>query len=404
MTTILFIHGTGSRDRQALATFERVRDGIQAHQPKLRVERCYWGALGAPQKEIYDAVHFADGGASGDEEDIALWTRLLSDPLFEIKLRPSAESTAGSLFDAEPPDEDGLLARRIERLRANDDVLAALAGLGLRPGDLADAITDVAGSDEFGRVYGDASTASEDDVRVLSRALVAGCLRAASDREPPVTGRDRDELVTVIGGAAFGTAPDAGLGDPFARLAKNLALPAGARLVPDSWWRKGQLAAIRMAGDILVYQARGEAIRNCVRQAIDRFRDDTVVLLAHSLGGVIAFDLLATDPPENVRMLVTAGSQVPLFYELGALWSELTVGDPLPSGFTVPWVNVYDPRDMLAYAGRAFFGTDQEGKDRCEDKPVDNGMPFPYAHSAYWGDKGLYEWLVRRWEAEKLCH
>jgi hypothetical protein len=96
-------------------------------------------------------------------------------------------------------------------------------------------------------------------------------------------------------------------------------------------------------------------------------------------------------------MLVTVGSQVPLFYELGALACGITEDTGLPGGFVVPWLNIYDRRDLLAYAGRGLFG------HRCQDKLIDTRTPFPMAHSAYWADEGLYAWLTDRMEEAGLC-
>ena len=74
-------------------------------------------------------------------------------------------------------------------------------------------------------------------------------------------------------------------------------------------------------GDILLYQCRGKRIRDFLAA---RIREVTppVVILAHSLGGVAAVDLLVQeDLSDRVALLVTAGSQAPYFYEINALAS-----------------------------------------------------------------------------------
>ncbi|MGH7471395.1 MAG: hypothetical protein ACRENP_25885 [Longimicrobiales bacterium] len=87
--------------------------------------------------------------------------------------------------------------------------------------------------------------------------------------------------------------------------------------------RRGDLmdGASPMVGDILLYQCRGHRIRDFLSR---RIREVTppVVILAHSLGGVAAVDLLVQDDlSERVALLVTAGSQAPYFYEINALAS-----------------------------------------------------------------------------------
>jgi len=85
-----------------------------------------------------------------------------------------------------------------------------------------------------------------------------------------------------------------------------------------------------------------------------------------------------------------------LLYELGALACGLKYPMPLPAHFKSRWLNVYDRRDLLAYAGGEFFG------DRCRDLPLDTGTPFPTAHSAYWDKDELYQRLAGAMAAEGL--
>lgn len=384
MTTILFIHGTGNRDPRAQVMFQRIRDGFTDARSDIRVERCYWGdPLGARRKNDYLSIYFADGSIpDGAEQDVALWGQLLIDPLFEIRLRPAAR----------PRDDDYFgetLRDQIMAMTGDAEVAAKLGATGLIRAELVAAATQVTRSREYREVYEDAYRADGVTVGVLSRAVVACCLRAAAERGVELTGQARDELVTIVGAKAFGPAPDAGLADPFVDLARRTA----HRTVTEPMVRARRVKAIESMGDILVYQARGSAIRAFIRDAIAA-ADDQVVLLAHSLGGIIAFDLLAEprartqeDPLDKVRMLITVGSQVPLFYELGALASGISEPARLPDYFPARWVNVYDKHDLLAYAGRGLFG------DRCKDKPVDTGTPFPTAHSAYWADPALFQFM-----------
>jgi len=82
----------------------------------------------------------------------------------------------------------------------------------------------------------------------------------------------------------------------------------------------------------------------------------------------------AGELPE-VKGLITAGSQAPLLYELGAL-QTLPPKTPLPTAFP-PWLNLYDENDLLSYrADRLFSGT--------PDQQVDSMLPPREAHSAYW--------------------
>jgi len=155
--------------------------------------------------------------------------------------------------------------------------------------------------------------------------------------------------------------------------------------------RRGAItdATYPYAGDVILYQGRGDDIRRFIRDRIVAVaRDDpSVVLLAHSLGGVACVDLLAEEALPMVRLLVTVGSQAPFFYEIGAL-HRLAHDRPLPEHFP-PWLNLYDLRDFLSYIGANVF------PGRVQDVLVDNRQPFPQSHSAYWTNPSTWSAIVR---------
>ena len=111
-----------------------------------------------------------------------------------------------------------------------------------------------------------------------------------------------------------------------------------------------------------------------------------MVLLGHSLGGVVCVDLLVEQALPQVQLLVTVGSQAPFFYEINALHS-LAWEEPLPAHFPT-WLNIYDLRDFLSYIGASVF----PGKVR--DVRVDSKQPFPHAHGAYFTNPETWEAIV----------
>jgi hypothetical protein len=400
MTTVLFIHGTGVREPAFSKTYAQIKVGLSDVRPDIGVERCYWGVIGANLRAKGKSFYFdvavngssARGGAADaadepvpeEEKELARWARLRIDPLFEIRLYEIEKPPPGDLFGV--PLRDRVLA-----LPGDPQVAAELASCGLTDA-FADAVGWVTGSREFAVAFDRSTAADGFTERMLSRALVASCLASAADDGMELAGDRRDRLVSVIQ-AGFGV-PDYGVGDKLGDLAKNIAF----RSIGPSL-RRHRRAVIDQLADILLYQAHGAAIREFVRDRIRQFQGP-VVLLAHSLGGIVAFDLLAGDRAEglnHVRMLVTVGSQVPLLYEIGALTCGINYRTPLPGSFRPKWVNVYDERDLLGYAGAALFG------DRCRDIPVNTRQPFPMAHSAYWDDMGpLYRHLADAMREEGL--
>jgi len=178
--------------------------------------------------------------------------------------------------------------------------------------------------------------------------------------------------------------------DHLAKPLLGLAVHAGAN-VASTWARRrrGAIsdAAFGTAGDILLYQARGAGIRRFIREQIEAYEGD-VVLLAHSLGGVACVDLLALEKLPQVVLLVTVGSQAPFFYEIGALQSlefeDVPPEKRLPDHFPA-WLNFYDLRDFLSYVGQPVFG-----KSRVVDVQIDSRLPFPDSHGGYFSNAEVW--------------
>lgn len=408
MTTVLFIHGTGVREQAFARTFARVKAGLEGVRPDIGVERCYWGVIGASLQANGKSFYFdsvrpkkAKGKSSRrghgeepvpeQEKELARWARLLVDPLFEIRLYQVvgefAGPPSGDLFGTPLPD-------RVRALPTRPQVAAELASSGLIDA-FTEAVGWVTGSDAFAAAFGEASTVDGNTERMLARALVARCLATAAEDGTDLAGDRRDGLVAAVV-AGFGIA-DYGIGeitDTLGDWAKNAAYRTAQLPL-----RRRRRAMIDQTADIILYQSHGDAIRGFVRDRIKQL-SGPVVLIAHSLGGIVAFDLLTADYAgalDQVQMLVTVGSQVPLFYELGALSGAINYPVPLPDGFPPRWVNVYDERDLLGYAGAELFPR------RCQDIKLDTGTPFPTAHGAYWDDTtDLYRRLADALHAEGL--
>ncbi|MFD8915665.1 hypothetical protein [Streptomyces sp. NPDC059575] len=119
-------------------------------------------------------------------------------------------------------------------------------------------------------------------------------------------------------------------------------------------------------------------VRSLVAQA---FGEDTSVVVGHSLGSVIAYDLLRTGqiPQESVgrvRTLVTCGS--PLAIPSVRRGLGLMDGEPLklPGGIT--WVNVFDPGDFIT-GGRGL----ESWSPGIADEQVHNGVADPHKALIY---------------------
>ena len=112
--------------------------------------------------------------------------------------------------------------------------------------------------------------------------------------------------------------------------------------------------------------------RERVQEAVS---DDTRVVVAHSLGSVVAYEALCASPGHGVRALVTLGSPLGMRMIFDRLEPAPSPHGSWPGGDGLYWTNVADEGDVVAVVRdlRPFFG------DRLEGAVVHNGS---HAHDA----------------------
>ncbi len=163
----------------------------------------------------------------------------------------------------------------------------------------------------------------------------------------------------------------------------------------------------RFFGDVFVYlDSRGDKdtpgeIPTLILDAIDKAVADApdgepLVIMAHSLGGVITFDLLSHYRPDlQVDLLITVGSQVSHFEEIKRFHvSDPSVPNSLQTRAHKPdnihrWINVFDIVDIFSYACEDVF-------EDVEDFHYDTKTYVIKSHSAYYQQKRFYERLRER--------
>lgn len=119
----------------------------------------------------------------------------------------------------------------------------------------------------------------------------------------------------------------------------------------------------------------------CRGRVADQIRDDTRVVVAHSLGSVVAYEALCSRPGHGVRALVTIGSPlgIPHLILDRLQPAPLTLGGQprgvWPGGEKLAWTNIADDGDVVALVKdlRPAFGSEM----RCAR--VHNGS---HAHDA----------------------
>jgi hypothetical protein len=385
VTTIVFVHGTGGRSKHVDSTVARIRAGLGG---TVDVVGCMWGdVLGA--KLIRGGLSFPGatsrrGTETAEEmDDVATWALLELDPLVELRLLAATVSGGPTELVPGTATATATLTAAAIRLAAAPELVDALSAAGL-DGTFATAVEHVLSAEPTSQALGVAPAGALPGT--LARAFVAEATNLADEAcGGPIAldGAHRDAVVSFVTQLLGGTGR--GIGSRLGAVAGRIALGLGASRPIERRRDALTRAVTPFAGDILVYLARGELIRQQIEDTV-RSTPGPVLLLAHSLGGIACVDTLVSRSLDTVHTLVTVGSQVGYLYEIGALPS-LTADDPLPASFTARWHNIYDPRDLLSHVASGLF------PGRVEDHELRNGAPFPRSHSAYFGNDALYDLL-----------
>jgi hypothetical protein len=176
--------------------------------------------------------------------------------------------------------------------------------------------------------------------------------------------------------------------------------------VPVNLWRESlQSHVTAFLGDILVYQTRrGTAsqpgavdgrVLSAIRDAeVERSVDDPLLLIGHSMGGNVLYDVLTTQASEvDVDAFVTVGSQVAWFEELKqfrssdvAIRGSRKVARPVK---VAHWLNVFDPLDILSFSTRQVF-------DGTHDLEYSSGTSLVAAHMSYFRRPSFHRRLGTR--------
>jgi hypothetical protein len=383
--TVLYVHGTGVRKQSFEASAARIASGLARTNPSVKLAPCLWGdalgaRLGLDGASIPEYVK-SPTAAAGDEENVALWDLLARDCLFELR-----ELAASASTELDPPLV--LAAKQALRdalvLLATDVALLARLDGFATPEQWQLAVITVRQSAVLNEAI-DAVRIALGPLRLaLGRAIVAALQAQLADLTMPGLPKAMRDQLVVECAERMGGAEAGGLLDWFTSRLVGLGLgwaTAKARRKREALYG----VAAPTAGDVVMYQARGQAIRDFIEERIRKI-DDEVVIIAHSLGGIACVDLLILKDLPQVKALVTVGSQAPFLYEINAL-GALPFKAPLPEHFPQQWLNFYDCNDLLSYRAAPVFA------GRAQDVEIASGQPFPHSHSAYWDEQLFWDRL-----------
>jgi hypothetical protein len=380
--TLLYIHGTGVRIASHKATVRLIHSKVEERKLPCRFEDFFWGDLGV----VFEGLSLPDPPERTEEAraQAERWDYLRIDPLFDLKLWCTPVNGQRMMVGMPP---------------------AWKSIGGYQPGEVLDSLLAREGLREiFRNAWDTLTTPSAGETESIpewafreaggEQPLVARAFAEALAAEMMREGAERNPLVLVLPSVAE-TIIERLLYD-WNQVSKGILKDVFHRVT--GWVTKEGIRPLRARasraiapaiGDVLAYQAKGEEVREAIHKKLAHLSDD-VFLLAHSLGGIASFELLAQHELPKVKGLITAGSQAPLLYELGALES-LKPPNRLPSSFP-PWLNLCDRNDLLSYCANRLFG-------RNADQFVDSMLPPLEAHSAYWSLDCTWE-LIRKFMAD----
>jgi len=154
-----------------------------------------------------------------------------------------------------------------------------------------------------------------------------------------------------------------------AQFGPGLDAPEAADWLAKSYGPGARLFGLAFARELHTYLSaaeRRETTIAAVAEAVARHRPD--VLVAHSLGSVVAYETLWAHQDHDVRLLVTLGSPLAIPAVLDRLRPGGEAGRP-PG--VRRWVNVADPGDIVAVPAGG-IGDRVAGVDR--DIPIAAGI------------------------------
>lgn len=405
MVAFMFVHGTGVREDRYDDMLTLLQDGLAAQLRGARIHRCYWGGLGDLDKRPRAGEAGADDPEgryvpddpeeTREDRDAVFWGVLYEDPLALLRQLAGASNGGGDGGDGAAAgaltlgDRSGPVVERQARgfAAAPAQELAALLEQGGLRALFEAALTAVLNSAVSRRAI-DRAASAEQAAEALAYAWIATLLGAAERDGGPLlwsTGQ-RDTAVRLISGAIGGQERGLGLFTLKAHgwAAHRFGVMRAVEKRRDSLMERMALPV----GDILRYLVRGGALRDEIARRVAEVSrtEGPVVLIAHSLGGIAAVDLLAGAPVPGVRHLVTLGTQVGYLFGHDAL-PGLRPGLPLPDHFP-RWTNVVDRRDLLAFPAEPHF------PGGVRDVEITSGEPFPVAHRAYLPNKAVHRLLA----------
>jgi len=134
---------------------------------------------------------------------------------------------------------------------------------------------------------------------------------------------------------------------------------------------------LRFVADVMKYQAASDRILGYLEGILQQQLDENsqLLIIGHSLGAIIAADLVCTARFPCKVGLVTVGSLIGPLYKLECL----KYFNPQHSMLCKLWMNIHDGADLLS----SDFPVVASLEPKLERRSIDQGTAFPACHSKY---------------------
>jgi hypothetical protein len=146
-------------------------------------------------------------------------------------------------------------------------------------------------------------------------------------------------------------------------------------------------------GDSLTPSPIAQRVIDALSQAAEMSAKtgEELIVIGHSMGGVILCDIVTCYGKHiPIDVLITVGSQFPLFADLGMFPGVNDCSLPLAKPEKVRrWMNIFDPHDFLGYPASQIFSD-------VDDYHLPTYAVGASAHVNYFNRRGFYFHLARR--------
>lgn len=158
------------------------------------------------------------------------------------------------------------------------------------------------------------------------------------------------------------------------------------------------MAALEQASNQIHSQPQPKANKLEANKLEDnKLEDDKLIVIAHSMGGNISYDILTHFRPDiQVDVFVTVGSQVALLEEMKLFMNSDPSQPPNPKTDRLPlppnikrWLNVFDYNDVFGFAAAGVF-------QGVQDFSYVTGKGVISAHTTYFTRPSLHRRLGER--------